>query len=148
MEWWQGSQYQATITTRVWMENRKWLMHGKWKMIDKWKPMMSYLVANTKLPSPQGYGWKMKNDWWMEANHELPGSQHQATITTRVSMENGKWLMYGIQSQLPVPGNVTYLVNCGWRCSTSTNECHCWRAGLCCTNVCTCSNNEEHWKYG
>ena len=33
MEWWQGSQHQATITTRVWMENRKWLMHGKWKMI-------------------------------------------------------------------------------------------------------------------
>ncbi|KAK3733482.1 hypothetical protein QZH41_007067 [Actinostola sp. cb2023] len=74
------------------------------------------IVPNPQLPSPQNYGWKMDEDHWLPVMTKLP----------------------------PAPEAIIQLVKCGCvkeRCST--NRCQCRKAGLSCTDLCTCSDTES-----
>ncbi|CAH3151769.1 unnamed protein product, partial [Porites lobata] len=71
---------------------------------------------NPVLPSPSDYGWVMENAEWVPVMTTLP----------------------------PAPEAVIELVKCGCskeRCST--NRCQCRRAGLLCTDLCSCSDDSE-----
>ena len=71
---------------------------------------------NPVLPSPSDYGWAMENAEWVPVMTTLP----------------------------PAPEAVIELVKCG--CSKerySTNRCQCRRAGLLCTDLCSCSDDSE-----
>ena len=71
---------------------------------------------NPVLPSPSDYGWAMENAEWVPVMTTLP----------------------------PAPEAVIELVKCGCskeRCST--NRCQCRRAGLLCTDLCSCSDDSE-----
>ena len=73
-------------------------------------------VTNPELPSPQDYGWVMKDNEWLPVMTRLP----------------------------PAPEAVIHLVKCGCvkqRCET--NHCQCRKAGLNCTDLCSCSDNWE-----
>ena len=68
------------------------------------------------LPSPSDYGWAMENAEWVPVMTTLP----------------------------PAPEAVIELIKCGCskeRCST--NRCQCRRAGLLCTDLCSCSDDSE-----
>ena len=73
-------------------------------------------VANPELPSPQSYGWMMEENRWLPVMTKLP----------------------------PAPDAVIHLVKCGCvkrRCET--NQCQCRKAGLNCTDLCSCFDSEE-----
>lgn len=73
-------------------------------------------VANPVLPSPESYGWAKEDDRW-------------TPVMTKV---------------LPAPVAVIELVKCGCskqRCSS--NRCQCRKAGLTCTELCSCSDADE-----
>ena len=73
-------------------------------------------VPNPVLPSPRGYGWTMENDEWIP-------------VMTTLS---------------PAPEAIIQLVKC--RCAKvrcSTNRCHCRKAGLLCTDLCSCSDDDN-----
>lgn len=67
-----------------------------------------------QLPSPQNFGWRLDGDQWLPVMTTL----------------------------LPAPEAVIHLVKCGCakdRCST--NRCQCRKAGLNCTDLCSCSDS-------
>lgn len=73
-------------------------------------------VPNPNLPSPENYGWKKDDDQWLPVMTKKP----------------------------PAPKAIIELVKCGCvkqRCST--NRCQCRKAGLSCTELCTCSDDDE-----
>lgn len=73
-------------------------------------------VPNPELPSPQDYGWEMEANEWVPVMTTLP----------------------------PAPEAIIHLVKCSCakeRCSN--NRCQCRKAGLTCTDLCTCSDSEE-----
>ena len=73
-------------------------------------------VPNPVLPSPQGYGWTLENDEWNP-------------IRTTLS---------------PAPEAIIQLVKC--RCAKercSTNRCQCRKAGLLCTDLCSCLDDDD-----
>jgi hypothetical protein len=73
-------------------------------------------VVNPELPSPQGYGWEFEDKEW----HPI------------------------MSTQLPAPEAVIQLVKCACaksRCSTG--QCRCRKAGLDCTDLCSCSDSED-----
>jgi len=73
-------------------------------------------VPNPVLPSPRGYGWTMENYEWIP-------------VKTTLS---------------PVPVAIVQLVKC--RCEKepcSTNRCQCRKAGLLCTDLCSCSEDDD-----
>ena len=73
-------------------------------------------ITNPELPSPQHYGWRMDQEEWVPVMTNLP----------------------------PAPEGILQLVQCGCskeRCST--NRCQCRKAGLNCTDLCNCSDNDE-----
>ena len=73
-------------------------------------------VANPELPSPDGYGWKLDDEEWVPIMTE----------------------------QLPAPNAVLHLVKCA--CAESkcaTNRCSCRKAGLNCTDLCSCSDRDD-----
>ena len=73
-------------------------------------------VTNPELPSPQDYSWVMEDNEWLPVMTRLP----------------------------PAPEAVIHLVKCGCvkqRCET--NHCQCRKAGLNCTDLCSCSDNGE-----
>ena len=68
------------------------------------------------LPSPQEYGWKLKDDQWMPV----------------------------MTSLAPAPNAVIELVGCGCKTSRcSTNRCNCRRTGLNCTDLCACADSQD-----
>lgn len=74
------------------------------------------IIPNPELPSPEGYGWAMENDQWVP-------------------------VMTSLQ---PAPKEVLELVKCAClkdRCST--NRCKCRKAGLRCTDLCSCCDNDD-----
>ena len=73
-------------------------------------------VPNPELPSPENYGWERNEDEWLPVMTQLP----------------------------PAPKAIIQLVKCSCakeRCSS--NRCQCRKAGLNCTDLCTCSDEEE-----
>ncbi|XP_032229946.2 uncharacterized protein LOC5505744 [Nematostella vectensis] len=76
----------------------------------------SDILANPELPSPSDYGWKLEADEWVPVMTSLK----------------------------PAPDAVLHLVKCGClteRCST--NRWQCRKAGLPCTDLCGCADDEE-----
>ena len=72
-------------------------------------------VPSPDLPPPQEYRWKLEDDQWVPIMMSLP----------------------------PAPDAIIELVGCG--CKTShcpSNRCNCRKAGLNCTDLCTCSDND------
>lgn len=68
-----------------------------------------------KLPSPDGYGWKVDGSEWVP-------------VTT---------------DQLPAPTTILHLVKCGCtKSKCSSSKCHCKKAGLRCTDLCKFSDND------
>ena len=73
-------------------------------------------VCVPRLPQPHGYGWEKEGDEWIP-------------VTTK---------------ELPAPKAIVELVKCGCkkgRCSN--NRCQCRKAGLYCTDLCCCCENDE-----
>ena len=73
-------------------------------------------VPNPNIPSPENYGWKKDNDEWLPVMTTTP----------------------------PAPEAIIEMVKCGCvkqRCST--NRCQCRKAGLTCTELCACSDDDE-----
>ena len=74
-------------------------------------------ILNPQLPPPQNYGWERKGDKWLPGITKLP----------------------------PAPEAIIQLVKCACtkkRCST--NRWQCRKAGVNCTDLCTCSDGEAH----
>lgn len=113
---------------------RWWLFKNKQAQSESLPPTKSALVnaikrahyqamvwcndttASPVLPSPQGYGWELKENEWIPVMTELP----------------------------PAPEAVIHLIQC--RCvktHCSTNRCQCRRAGLVCTDMCACSDLDD-----
>ena len=66
-------------------------------------------------PPPQGYGWKLEDDQWVPRMTSLP----------------------------PAPDAITELGGCSCKTShCSSNRCNCRKAGLNCTDLCACSDND------
>ena len=76
------------------------------------------IVSNPEVTSPEGYGWQMKDNRWMPVMTELP----------------------------PAPAAIVELVKCGCKKQCSTNRCQCRKAGLPCTDLCACSDDDEPWQ--
>ena len=72
-------------------------------------------VANPVIPTPGNYGWENNGDGWTPI------------MTT----------------ELPAPQTVLHLVKCGCKTQCHSGRCSCRRAGLYCTDLCCCSD-EEH----
>lgn len=73
-------------------------------------------IANPSIPSPENYGWKKDNDKWLPVMTTIP----------------------------PAPEAIIEMVKCGSakeRCST--NRCQCRKAGLTCTELSTCSDDDD-----
>ena len=73
-------------------------------------------VPNPNILSPENYGWRKDGDEW------------RPVMTT----------------MLPAPEAIIEMVKCGCvkqRCST--NRCQCRKAGLSCTELCACSDDDE-----
>ncbi|KAG1659614.1 hypothetical protein GQR58_022472 [Nymphon striatum] len=74
------------------------------------------IVANPKLSSPQSYGWNLVDGTFKEVMTPLP----------------------------PAPEGITQLVKCGCKAThCSTSQCKCRKNRLLCTNVCSCSEEDE-----
>ena len=72
-------------------------------------------VPNPNIPSPENYGWKKDNDEWLPVLTTTP----------------------------PAPEAIIEMVKCGCvKQQCSTNQCHCRKAGLTCTELCACSDEE------
>ena len=70
------------------------------------------------LPSPENVGWTADENGWLPVMSKLPPAPHV--------------IIYPVQCK------------CAWeRCSTSTNHCQCRKAGLNCTDLCSCSDSGE-----
>ena len=76
---------------------------------------MVWYNANPDLPSPEGYGWKKTDDAWCP-------------------------IMTSVQ---PAREAIIELVRCGCKTQCATNRCQCKRAGLPCTDLCACYDEEE-----
>ena len=75
---------------------------------------------NPVLPSPSDYGWAMENAEWVPVMTTLPPAPEAVIVL------------------------VIVLVKCG--CSKErclTNPCQCRRAGLLCTDLCSCPDDSE-----
>ena len=73
-------------------------------------------VANPTLPSPENFGWTADENGWVPVMTKIP----------------------------PAPDAIIYLVKCKSakeRCSA--NRCQCRKAGLSCTDLCSCSDSGE-----
>ena len=72
-------------------------------------------VPSPDLPPPQENGWKLEDDQWVPIMTSLP----------------------------PAPDAIIELVGCGCKTShCSSNRCNCRKAGLNCTDLCACSDND------
>ena len=74
------------------------------------------IEPNPELPSPSEYGWDLKDGVWVPV----------------------------MSTQAPAPISILQLVKCGCskeRCST--NRCQCRKNGLLCTDICSCSDNDD-----
>lgn len=113
-------------------ELRWWLFRKKQAQSEKLPPTMSALrqavlrahyqalvwsndvVANPELPCPENYGWENKEDRWVPVMTLLQ----------------------------PAPNAVLELVRCGCKTHCSSNRCQCRRAGLQCTDLCACFDDD------
>ena len=70
------------------------------------------LVPSPDIPGPDGHGWRVSND--------------------EIFID---WM-----DQQPAPAELLQLVSCGCQTGCTTGRCSCARAGLQCTDACTCTN--------
>ena len=92
------------------------ILHGHFQLVVWDKDT----EPNPVLPSPSDYGWAMENAEWVPVMTTLPPAPEAVIVL------------------------VIVLVKCGCskeRCST--NPCQCRRAGLLCTDLCSCSDDSE-----
>lgn len=76
----------------------------------------SATTCNPEIPSPEGYGWRLVDNKWTPVMTSLP----------------------------PAPEAILQLVKCGCaKDKCQTKRCQCVKAGLKCTDLCKCSDDDE-----
>lgn len=109
------------------------------------------IVPNPELPSPSNYGWKLETGTYQcniclsDIIHPMSKNNSQKLNIYGMYMLSLTDEWFPIMTPLqPAPDAVLHLVKCGCsreRCST--NRCQCRKAGLPCTDLCSCKDNEE-----
>ena len=73
-------------------------------------------VPNPNIPSPENYRWKKDSNEWLPLMTTMP----------------------------PAPEAIIEMVKCGsGKQQCTTNRCQCQKAGLTCTELCACSDDDE-----